>query len=172
MNAITITKQTMALGAVLVAVSVTTNTAQATDFNEFTAQARARVLSEATSQPSASARVEELRGALRGVRVVDGPIPAAGRTGQALATIRSEQLAEMRAGALDEIDRSMDGVRLVKRLPSPDRRIDEALATIRAEQLEAMHRRATGQISTSLANAHLVGSVTLAGANGNAGSPD
>lgn len=169
MNAINNIKLTMALGAVLVAVSMTMNTAQANDFDDFTRQARANVLTEATSQPGPEARVQALRGALENVRVVR---TNSSRGEQALAEIREEQMAHMQADAPKQIARSLEGVRIVKRMPNPDRRVNEAVAAVRAEQLETMRNQAASQIAVSLANAHVVDNIALAGAGSDSGSSD
>lgn len=163
MNAIDHTKMTMTLAAVLVAASMTANTARAADFNEFAAEARARALNEATRQPGPEARVKELRDALQGARVLSLAPSVDAQGEQALATIRAEQLAEMRAGAPDEIAGALAGARVVKKLPPRSRRTESAIAAVRAEQLETMRRQASEQIAASLADARIVQGVAYAG---------
>lgn len=177
MNAIknsklTMVPRAMAMGAALVAASMSTTPAQANDFDEFTRQARSKVLAEATSQPGPEARVQVLRGALENARVVRTDSPLAGQREQALAAIRAEQMADFQARSPVQIARSMEDARIVKRMPNPDRRIDEAVATVRAEQLEAMRRQAASQIAASLAHARVVDNIALAGIGTDTGSSD
>ena len=172
MNAIKNIKLNVALGAVLVAASMTANAAQANDFDNFTRQARASVLAEATRQPGPDARVEELRGAFEGARILPLEATVAHQGEQALAAIRSEQITELRKSAPVQLARSLEGARIAKRMPPVDRRTEKAIAAVRAEQLETMRRQAPSQISASLANARVVENVALAGAGSGSGSSD
>ena len=146
----------MALGAALVA-GVTTQ-ARAADFTDFTQQARANAMSEATAQPGTAERVHQLRASLAGTRVV-ADLPSARVQGeQALATIRAEQLANLKAKAPGQLSGSLSGVRVVA-MPSPAEQTDRAVAAIRAEQLDDLRRQAPGQIAASLQSAHLTSRV-------------
>lgn len=160
MNAIKHTKLTMALGAALVAGTMTANVqAQDLSFQEFSRQARANVLNEATEQPGSAERINELRGALAGARVITG-LPSAEEQGEeALAAIRAEQLSDLRAGAPAQLKGSLAGVRVVAGMPSADEQADQALAAIRAEQLDDLTGNARGQLAASMAGAHVMTSV-------------
>ena len=157
MNAIKHTKLTkaplaMALGAALVAGFWTQ--AQAEEFSDFARQARANAMSEATAQPGTAERLNQLRGALEGSRVVAN-LPSAEVQGeQALAAIRSEQLESLKALAPGQMAGALSGVRVVA-MPSPGEQTDQAVAAIRAEQLDDLRRQAPGQIAASMQSVHL-----------------
>ncbi len=168
MNAITtnnLTKVSMAitLGAALVAGLLTTAPARGTELDDSPADVRARVLSEATSQPGPEARVRALRGALEGVRIVAEQPSLGPRTREVLAEIRAEQLAEMRDSALEQISGSMSVARVDQGAPAAEPLAEQAIAAIRAEQIQDLNRRAPGQLAASMANAHVMTSVAFRG---------
>lgn len=164
MNAIKQTKLTMALGAALVAGAMTANAqTQDADFNEFTRQARATVMAESTAQPAAGERVAQLRGALHGARVIAGLPSAEEQQSRAVAAIRAEQLADLRAAAPGQIAGSLRGARVVASLPSGEQNAREAIAAIQSEQLEDMRRNAGSQLAASMAGAHVMSSVAETG---------
>lgn len=167
MNAIKHTKLTMALGAALVAGAMMAN-AQAgeADFSDFTRQARATVLAEATAQPGAEERVRHLRGSLEGARVIAGLPDAEEQREQALASIRSEQLDGLRANAPAQLAGSFAGSRIVAELPSAEQHTSEALAAIRGEQLRELHQQAPRQLAVSMANVNVMRQVAEASPNG------
>lgn len=160
MNAIKHTKLTMALGAALVAGAMTANLqARELDINEFTHEARARVMTEVTAQPGTGERLRQLRGALNGARVVAG-LPSAGeQREQALAHIHSEQLEGLRAAAPEQLAGAITGARIVADLPSADEYAERAIAAIKAEQLGNMRSQTAEQLSASLAGAQVMHSI-------------
>jgi hypothetical protein len=167
MNAIKHTKLTMALGAALVAGAITANAqAREADFSDFTRQARATVLAEATAQPSAEERVRHLRGSLEGARVIAGLPDAEEQREQALASIRSEQLAGLRKSASAQMAESLVGSRIVADLPSAEQHTSEALATIRDEQLRDLNQQAPRQLAISMSNVNVMRQVADADPNG------
>lgn len=165
MNAIKHTELTkarlaMTLGAALVAGAMSANVqAGDVDFSEFSRQARANVWNEATAQPDSAERINQLRGALEGARVIAGlPSPEA-QAEQALAAIRAEQLRELNGRASAQMAGSLASVRVVAGLTSPAQQTEQAVAAIRAEQLDDMRRQAPGQIATSMQAATVMTSV-------------
>lgn len=167
MNAIKHTKLTMALGAALVAGAMTANAeAGEADFSDFTRQARATVMGEATAQPSAVERVRHLRGSLEGTRVIAGlPDPEEQRE-QALASIRSDQLEGLRESAPVQMAGSLAGSRIVAELPSAEQHASEALAAIKQEQLRELNQQAPRQLAVSMANVNVMRQVADTGPSG------